>query len=142
VCLYSCLRYPTPKSHLFCAAVHFCLWPVGICPVSSPHYLINGTIFGGKRFERKMCVLNFCTFFLRHFPYYEEFSDTVMSEHRPYVQLCPSLCTALPVPVHSSARPCAQLCPSLCTALPVPMYSSARHYCPILTKLEFSRHIL
>jgi hypothetical protein len=30
-----------------------------------PHYLINGAIFGKKIYEHKMCVLIFCTTFVR-----------------------------------------------------------------------------
>jgi hypothetical protein len=46
------LSYPACKAH---APFLYChLWPVRICNIF-PHYLINGTIFGGKITEYEMC---------------------------------------------------------------------------------------
>jgi hypothetical protein len=44
VCLYSCVTYPSGKSHLFCAVLYCHLWPVWLYHIF-PHYLTNGTIF-------------------------------------------------------------------------------------------------
>jgi hypothetical protein len=55
VCLYSCFRYPTCKSHLFCAVLYCHLWPVWFYHVF-PYYLITGTIFGKKKLLHIKCV--------------------------------------------------------------------------------------
>jgi hypothetical protein len=45
-----------------CAVLYCHLWPVWLYHIF-PHYLINGTIFGKKFIEHKMCVLVFSTTF-------------------------------------------------------------------------------
>jgi hypothetical protein len=48
VCLYSGLSYLPCKTYLFSAVLYCHLWPVCLYHIF-PHYLINGTIFGGKK---------------------------------------------------------------------------------------------
>jgi hypothetical protein len=60
VCLYSCLSCPAYKSYLFCAVLYCHLWPFWFYHIFQ-YYLINGTIFGKKVIEHKMCVLIFST---------------------------------------------------------------------------------
>jgi hypothetical protein len=58
VCQYSCLSYPTCKSHFLYSKQHYnCrLWPVRLYHIFR-RYLINGTTFGEKKVtEHKMCV--------------------------------------------------------------------------------------
>jgi len=61
---FSSLRYPACNARApYCRS-----WPAWL-NIILPHYLINGTIFGGKNvFEHKMCVLAsqqlFCEIFL------------------------------------------------------------------------------
>ena len=50
VCLCSCLSYPGCKLRLFYAVFYCRLYHV------FPHYLRNGTIFGKKIIEHKICV--------------------------------------------------------------------------------------
>jgi len=107
VCLYSCLRYPAQKSHLFYAAIHFICGPSDSAWFFPPNYLKNGRIFGKKVLERKMCVLNLCT----------NFFCNISHSTKNSVRYCHKVNTVL-------------------------MYSAAPNSCPILTKLEFSRHIL
>ena len=59
VCLYSCLTYPTYKSHLpcvvlfvICGLLGCTTWPVRLYHVF-PHYLIKVKIFEKKLFDRK-----------------------------------------------------------------------------------------
>jgi len=47
VFLYSCLRYPAFKSHLFRAVLCCQLWPLWLYHIF-PHYHINGSILGGS----------------------------------------------------------------------------------------------
>ena len=55
------ISYPACNAH----APYCHLWYVRLCHIG-PHYLINGTIFGEKKvIEHKMCVLIFCTTFVR-----------------------------------------------------------------------------
>jgi hypothetical protein len=73
VYLDSCLIYRACKSHLFCAVLYCRLWPVWLKHVF-PHYLINGTIFIKKFFER-VCfdfLYNLC---LKHFSFQEVFRE-------------------------------------------------------------------
>jgi len=58
VCVCS-LRYPACNAH----APYCHLWPAPLYNIF-PHYLINGTIFGEKVAEHKMCVLIYCTTFV------------------------------------------------------------------------------
>jgi len=48
VCMYSCFIYPTRKAHFFCTALYCHLLPVWLFHIFL-HYLIKGTIFGGKK---------------------------------------------------------------------------------------------
>jgi len=48
VYLYSCLSYPPCKSHLFCVILYRHMWPVWMWG-NFPRYLINSTIFEGKK---------------------------------------------------------------------------------------------
>jgi len=43
--------------------LYCCLWPIWLHHVF-PHYLVNGTIFGKKVFEYKICVLFFSKTFV------------------------------------------------------------------------------
>jgi hypothetical protein len=65
VLLYSSLKYPACKSHLFWAALYCHLWPIWLYHIF-PH-LINGTIFGKKYFEHKTCSFLKGSFFRKHF---------------------------------------------------------------------------
>ena len=58
-CMFS-LRYPACNAH----APYCHLWPAALCGIF-PHYLINDTIFGGKKniTVHQICVLIFCTSF-------------------------------------------------------------------------------
>ena len=59
VYLYSCLRCPYGKSHLFCVVLYCHLWPVWLYHIS-PHYPPK------KGIEDEMCALIFSTpFFLK-----------------------------------------------------------------------------
>ena len=44
MCLYSCPCHPAHQQRLFCAALHFHLWPLSLYHFL-PHYLMNGIIF-------------------------------------------------------------------------------------------------
>jgi hypothetical protein len=79
VCLYSCLSYAAPKSYLFCAVLYCHLWPVWLYHIL-PHYLINGTIFGEKVIEHKMCALILPTSFVRNISYSKR--DIIINVHR------------------------------------------------------------
>jgi hypothetical protein len=57
VCLCSGLSYPALKLHLFWIVSYCHLWPLWFYYVS-PHYLINGTIFG-ETFLHIKCVFSF-----------------------------------------------------------------------------------
>jgi hypothetical protein len=47
-------------NHIFSAMYYVVMWPVWFYHIF-PHHLINGTIFGKKGIEHKMCVLIFAT---------------------------------------------------------------------------------
>jgi len=75
-CLHSCLSWPAWNSHapyfivtcgLSGCTIFYCyLWPVWLHHIF-PHYLINGTIFGGKKcLEQKIRNLIFSTIFVRN----------------------------------------------------------------------------
>jgi hypothetical protein len=53
--------YPACNAH----APYCHLWPVRLNNIF-PHYFINGTIFKKKKKKNKMCVLIFCTTFIRN----------------------------------------------------------------------------
>ena len=57
-------------------AVLYHLWPVRLYRIF-PHYLINGTIFGGeKKVIEEMCVFDFLySFRLKYFAFYEELTE-------------------------------------------------------------------
>ena len=54
VCLYSCLTYPSCKSHIFCAVLPCRLSALNI-------FFTKDKIFGGKNTEHKMCDFVFST---------------------------------------------------------------------------------
>ena len=58
------VNYPARKSHVLRAVMLpvACL-PVCLCHIF-PHYVLKGTIFGGKKFEHKICVLIFSSTFV------------------------------------------------------------------------------
>jgi len=59
---YSCLCYSACKSHLFCVALHCCLWPVWLSHILT-HYLTKGTVFRKTllNIQRLFCSpYNFC----------------------------------------------------------------------------------
>ena len=73
VCLYPCLTYPACKLHHFFAVLH--CYPLSVWPCRIfPHYLINGTIFG-KVPEHKCVFWFFYNFCLKHFSFWDEFSE-------------------------------------------------------------------
>jgi len=51
-----------------CVALYDDVWPVWLYHIF-PHYLINGTLFGKKVIESKMCVLILVTNFVRNISY-------------------------------------------------------------------------
>jgi hypothetical protein len=63
VCLYSSLNYVACKSHILCIILYCHVLPLSLCHIF-PHYLTNGTVFGKKVIEYKMCVLIFSTTFV------------------------------------------------------------------------------
>jgi len=52
---YTCVSYPTRKSHIFCAVLYCHLKSV-LLYHTFPHYLIQGTILGVKIIEHNMCA--------------------------------------------------------------------------------------
>ena len=91
-CPYFCLRYPTPKSRLFCAAMHLlsvacrtlpCLFPT----LSHKRYDFRG----GGLLNVKWAFWFFSTTFVWNISHTQRIQwDTVTSERRLHVQCCPS----------------------------------------------------
>jgi len=74
VCLSSCCSYPARKPHIFCPVLYCYLWPVWLYRVLS-HYFVQGTTFGKRFIEQKMCFDFMYNFPLKHFSFWEELSE-------------------------------------------------------------------
>ena len=61
VCVYYCVTYPARKSHLFCAALCFHLWPVWLYHF---HIISLTAVFWKKVIEHDVCVLSLCATFV------------------------------------------------------------------------------
>jgi len=75
VYLYSCLRYSACQSHLFCAALHYHLWPVLFQNIffTLSHKRYD---FWGKKLLNTKCVFWLCLkFCVKHLAFWEECSE-------------------------------------------------------------------
>jgi hypothetical protein len=77
VFLYSCLSYPTCKSHLFCVVLYRPLWPVWLYHIT-PNFLISGRILE-RNIEQKVCFHFLYNIGLKNFPFWEEFTEILSS---------------------------------------------------------------
>ena len=69
----SCLSHPACNTH----ASYIAICDLSGCTIFFPHYCINGTIFGKKATERKMCFDFLCIFCLKLFSFLEELSEVI-----------------------------------------------------------------